>query len=273
VFNVLLFIDAPFGRFTPAKDSILLVDGIKAWIVMELVSPAFFLYTYVHSPLSKLSYGSPPSFALSNPANVFTSLFLIHYLNRALVSPLRTPSRSKAHIIVPLCGAFFNTINGSLMAAYLSSPSAISFLSRAYSRPIFWIGVVMWALGFVGNIVHDEILFNIRRKANAKGKSKDKTKGPQKEHYSIPHGLLYKYISYPNYFCEWIEWLGFALACSPLPDLSSGSAFLATVSPPFLFFLSEIFLMAPRAIKGHLWYKSRFPDYPKERKAVVPFLF
>jgi len=273
LFNVLLFIDAPFGRFTPEKNSIFLVDGIKAWIVMELVSPISFLYTYAHSPLSKLSFGFPPPLALSNPANLLTSLFLIHYFNRALVSPLRTPSRSKSHLIVPLFAVFFNIINGTLMAAYLSSPSAIEFLSAAYSRPTFWIGVVVWAAGFVGNIIHDEILFNIRRKANAKGQSKDKYNSSQKEHYSIPHGLLYEYISYPNYFCEWIEWLGFALASSPLPDFSSGSAFLATASPSFLFFIAEICLMAPRAFKGHLWYKSRFPDYPKRRKAVIPFMF
>jgi 3-oxo-5-alpha-steroid 4-dehydrogenase 1 len=170
---------------------------------MELVSPISFVYTYAHSPLSKLSFGSPPPLALSNPANVFCSLFLIHYFNRALVSPLRTPSRSKAHLIVPLSAVFFNIINGILMAAYLSSPSAIEFLSVAYGRSTFWIGVVMWAAGFVGNIVHDEILFNIRREVGAKGKSKDKDNGSQKEHYSIPHGLLYEYISYPNYFCEW----------------------------------------------------------------------
>lgn len=60
----------------------------------------------------------------------------------------------------------------------------------------------MWGLGFVGNVVHDEILFNIRRKATAKGKAKE-SMGVKKEHYAIPHGLLYEYLSYPNYFCEW----------------------------------------------------------------------
>lgn len=173
---------------------------------MELISPVTFLYTYLHSPLSKAAYGSSPPLTLSNPANVFASLFLIHYLNRAIISPLRTPSRSKSHLIVPLAAAFFNVINGGLMAAYLSSPPVIAFLSTAYSRPIFWIGVLMWGLGLIGNVVHDEILFNIRRKAAAKGKAKDtaddKT-AAKKEHYAIPHGLLYKYLSYPNYFCEW----------------------------------------------------------------------
>ena len=64
--------------------------------------------------------------------------------------------------------------------------------------------------------IGDEILFDIRRKAASE---KKKTSSPQKEqeHYAIPHGYLYTYISYPNYLCEWLEWLGFALAAAPLP--------------------------------------------------------
>ena len=84
---------------------------------------------------------------------------------------------------------------------------------------------------------------------------------------------MYKYISYPNYFCEWMEWLGFALAASPLPSFESWAAFLATITPPFLFFLAEVVTMMPRAVRGHQWYHTKFPNYPKERKAVIPFIF
>lgn len=104
---------------------------------------------------------------------------------------------------------------------------------------------------------------------DANGQKKKKSKG---EHYAIPHGLLYRFISYPNYFCEWAEWLGFAVAASPAPSVASLSLFVATVSPPWLFVFSEVLLMLPRAWKGHKWYHSRFADYPKEREAVIPFL-
>ncbi|KAH9000909.1 hypothetical protein EDB86DRAFT_2778984, partial [Lactarius hatsudake] len=36
--------DAPFGKFA-TPDSVLSVDGVKSWIVMELVSPLAFLVT------------------------------------------------------------------------------------------------------------------------------------------------------------------------------------------------------------------------------------
>ena len=225
---------------------------------MELVSPITFLYSFNKAPLS--IQPSVPSLHPSSPSGLMGLLFLIHYANRAVISPLRTPSRSKAHIIVPLCAITFNTINGTLMGSYLTSSGAQTSLQGAFSRPSFWFGVTLWALGFVGNILHDEILLRIRR--NVKKKSDD-----EKQHYAIPYGYLYKYISYPNYFCEWVEWLGFALAAAPFPGVS-----LTTATPPWLFIASEVFLMAPRAVQGHAWYHRKFKDYPKERRAVIPFI-
>jgi 3-oxo-5-alpha-steroid 4-dehydrogenase 1 len=132
----------------------------------------------------------------------------------------------------------------------------------ALHSPIFWIGIVIWALGFMGNIYSDEILYDLRRP------NKD---GSSKPRYSVPHGFLYSKpfggISFPAYFCEWIEWSGFALAATCLtmaPALpvagaigeavhakqslinASGAAFsflrnrdlLAT--PPFLFIYAEV---------------------------------
>ena len=295
---VLFLINAPFGRFSPKSDSIFLVDGITSWIIMELVSPIAFLACFFSSPIS---YYRPNLPELATPQTLLAALFLIHYTNRALISPLRTPSRSKSHLIVPLCAIFFNIINGSLMGSFLSSPYARIFLnsSLTYERPSFYIGLALWAIGFAGNIAHDEILLDIRRKANAKGKGKepqptvDGKPGRVEEYYAIPQGLLYRFVSYPNYLCEWVEWLGFALAAAPFPveftfstlvSLFSWETWVSIVQepshmfapnllPPYIFLLSEVLLMLPRAYKGHLWYKQKFGDrYPKERKAVVPFI-
>jgi 3-oxo-5-alpha-steroid 4-dehydrogenase 1 len=243
-------------------------------MAMELVSPFTFIYTYLSSPLSPFRVDTSPPLSIYNPPAFLAGLFLIHYTNRAVLSPLRTPSRSKSHVIVVLAGTLFNVVNGPLFGAYLSSPECRSYLTGAYQRPRFWFGVLVWAAGCIGNIAHDEILLNIRRKKQAE----DAKRTPQQiakkrgEHYAVPHGLLYKYISYPNYFCEWLEWLGFALAASPLPSFEGLGPFLATITPPFLFFVAEVFTMTPRAVRGHQWYQRKFSNYPKQRKAVVPFL-
>ena len=250
---------------------------------MELVSPLTFIYTFYTSPLTYNLPSYTPHLSLSQPSLpplILTAFFLTHYLNRAIISPLRAPSRSKSHIIVPLFAVGFNLVNGFLIGAYLSSPTARAYLGAmgGLRSARLWAGLALAGVGFVGNVLHDEILFDIRRKAKAKGKAKAPSPPPkdapssQKEHYAIPHGLLYSYISYPNYLCEWLEWLGFALAASPLPSLASPEMFVMTITPPWLFLVSEVVLMLPRALKGHQWYRERFEGYPEGRKAVVPFL-
>ncbi|KAI0287179.1 hypothetical protein BC826DRAFT_1093440 [Russula brevipes] len=272
--------DAPFGRFA-TPDSVLSIDGTKSWIVMELVSPLSFLLTaYLHpfspTPLPLPSLARP---ALGiEPQSVFAALYLVHYFNRALVSPLRSPSRSRSHLVVVTSGIVFNAPNGFLLAAFLSSASTAAYLSDAPHSPRFWAGLALWAAGFVGN-----------------AKELEDGKRARQPHYAIPHGGLYSLVSFPNYLCEWIEWFGFALAASPLPDLAllpgmrallaagSGaqfaeighllSPFVDSLSPPWAFFFIEILAMAPRAIRGHRWYHERFKEsYPRERRAVVPWL-
>ncbi|TFL07148.1 hypothetical protein BDV98DRAFT_557346 [Pterulicium gracile] len=221
---------------------------------------------------------------------LLVAAYYVHYLNRALISPLRTPSRSKSHLAVVLAAVSFNIFNGSMLGSYLVSPYAKVFAATV-SPLRFYAGLSLWALGFVGNIAHDEILLNIRRKAKSKGKAKapeeqDPSGKDKKEHYDIPHGLLYTFISYPNYFCEWAEWLGFALAAAPIPPLNHLAQllnplhaanlepylFAPLLTPPWIFLITEITTMLPRAWKGHKWYHQTFPHYPKERKVVVPFV-
>ena len=332
---VLLFlVDAPFGRFAGTNhrhgrhpvgffnSSLFIVDGLRSWIVMELVAPLTFIYALFKSPLSFYKVPLPDAFS---PQGVLITLFLIHYANRALINPLRTPSRSTSHVIVPIAGIIFNLANGYMLGSYLSSPYARIYLGGqwAFDRTSFRVGILLWVVGFVGNVAHDEILLQLRKRAaerkardekeaeddDKKGKKKEGTVTEKKtpsagEYYGIPRGLLYDFISYPNYFCEWVEWIGFALAAAPFPihvDTSSVAAFqtsaLSTLRsivspwawknaivfpayafapmlpPPWVFVLAEIALMLPRAYKGHLWYKERFGvAYPKERKAVIPFV-
>lgn len=242
-------------------------------MVMELVSPLTFTYTYLKH--------APRPFSLDT-STILAAAFLLHYLNRALISPLRTPSRSKAHFIVPLFGISFNLMNGYLQGAFL----ATSPLPLTRPRPAVVLGLSLWALGLAGNIYHDEILLDVRRNTRYKG-------GP--EVYSIPRGGLYSWVSYPNYLCEWVEWAGFAWAAAP-PPWSLSALLLSLLSLPFrdlrfsrlmfdlgswhptypapyAFLLAEICTMLPRAHRGHRWYRRKFGiRYPKERWAILPGL-
>jgi 3-oxo-5-alpha-steroid 4-dehydrogenase 1 len=57
-------------------------------------------------------------------------------------------------------------------------------------------------------VYHDEILNDLRRPPQqrlfkAADLAEDEDKRAIKGHYAIPHGGLFRYVSFPNYFCEW----------------------------------------------------------------------
>ena len=60
----------------------------------------------------------------------------------------------------------------------------------------------------------------------------------------------------PNYLGEIIEWAGFAIATWSLPGLA--------------FALMTAANLVPRAGANWLWYRRTFPEYPPERKALIP---
>ena len=62
-----------------------------------------------------------------------------------------------------------------------------------------------------------------------------------------------------NYFGEIVEWSGYALAARRL----------APAAFAFFTFANT----APRAYHHHLWYRAKFEDYPKARKAVLPYIW
>ncbi|SNX85703.1 probable steroid 5alpha-reductase [Melanopsichium pennsylvanicum] len=170
----------------------------------------------------------------------------------------------------------------------LEAPGLIS--NHVWKSPLWYLGLAGWAIGFAGNVMHDEILMDIRRpnkrqqqqkkEKNKKGNDDlDVGKGKSARRYSIPRGGLFEYISFPNYLCEWFEWFSFAFAALySLPifaHLTTKDAIATALStPPFLFPFVLVCLMAPRATNGHKWYKKTFGvNFPRNRKAIIPFIF
>lgn len=97
---------------------------------------------------------------------------------------------------------------------------------------------------FYYNYISDGILINLRK--------------PGETGYKIPKGFLFRFISCPNHFGEMLEWFGFMLM---IWNLAGVSFFIWTVSN-----------LLPRALHHHKWYLQHFTDYPKDRKAVFPYI-
>ncbi|XP_060582920.1 3-oxo-5-alpha-steroid 4-dehydrogenase 1-like isoform X2 [Ruditapes philippinarum] len=79
--------------------------------------------------------------------------------------------------------------------------------------------------------------------------------------FNKPHflfGGMFTYVSGANFFGEMLEWTGFALAAWSIPSLA--------------FTVFTCCNLGPRALHHHRYYKEKFEDYPKTRKALIPFI-
>jgi 3-oxo-5-alpha-steroid 4-dehydrogenase 1 len=207
-----------------------MIPSQLGWVIMEIMSPIMIGYFFLTGPIEK-----------SLVSYIFLILWLGHYLNRGIIYPIRQKNPSKMPFLIIFLALMFNTINGFINGYYLGFIQAYP-LEYVYEWN-FILGIILFFVGATINIKSDNILLRLR--SNKKG-------------YHIPHGFMYKYVSYPNYLGEIIEWFAFALMTWSLAGLS--------------FAIWTIANLIPRAIAGHKWYNKTFENYPKNRKAILPHL-
>ena len=171
---------------------------------------------------------------------IFLFIWSIHYINRSIIWPFLIDKNGSMPLVVAILAFIFNVFNASFHGFwffFMDNQYDISWLLNSN----FLIGLCIFILGMAINIHSDRILLNISK---------------EEKGYQIPYGGFYKWVSSPNYFGEIIEWIGWAIMTWSL----SG----------FVFALWTIFNLLPRALKHHAWYKDKFDNYPKDRKAIIP---
>ncbi|KAF2100844.1 3-oxo-5-alpha-steroid 4-dehydrogenase [Rhizodiscina lignyota] len=236
------------------------IPGKWAWVTME--APGFLTLLYCMYSLPKqLGVESLP-WANWTMAGMFT----IHYLYRAILSPLvLNPSMSPIHPLVWALAISFQLLNALSLGGWLAGygPTTINDWSgRLYTIEA---GIVIWGWGLLANMYHDDDLREIRRAAQRRAEKKAKEEGKPVENvekvYMLPKNGLFYYVLYPHYLCEWIEWCGFWIvggwACAPART----------------FVVNEIATMLPRALSGWDWYVEKFGrEKVGKRKAIIPGL-
>lgn len=204
-----------------------------AWILME--SPAVLLFA--------LFYSLGPNRFKAAPL-VLLSLWMLHYVYRAFIFPFRMRiSDKKVPILIPTLAIGFNTINAYINAVWIGALG--NYETSWFTDPRFLVGTLLFLGGRQLNIQSDAILMNLRK--------------PGESGYKIPYGGGYRWVSAPNYMGEIIQWFGWAI-------LTWSTAGLA-------FAVYTVANLAPRARTHHAWYQEKFKDYPKERKALLPYLW
>ncbi|KAM6972583.1 3-oxo-5-alpha-steroid 4-dehydrogenase 2a [Aplochiton taeniatus] len=167
--------------------------------------------------------------------------FCMHYFQRTFIYSLMTKGRSSPLYIV-ISAIIFCSCNGFLQGHYLLHCATYDGTWLTNIR--LAIGLILFFIGMAINIHSDHILRCLRK--------------PGEIVYRIPKGGMFEYVSGANFFGEILEWCGYAIATWSLPTFS------------FAFF--TMCSIGPRAYHHHRFYRERFDDYPKFRKAVIPYI-
>jgi 3-oxo-5-alpha-steroid 4-dehydrogenase 1 len=264
-FLLLMFVPAPYGRFASSPSASFYSLGFPAlpsrvaWLLQEV--PSFVC--------AAIAWYLPGGARGVSRQTVLLALYLIHYFQRSFIFPLLIKGGKPTPFGVFLMALLFCLANGTMQGAYLAHGASWGAESEGLASPRFLVGTALWALGFAINLHSDAILRGLRKGAN------DKT-------YHIPRGGAFELVSGANFFGEILEWAGFAIAAyTPLaPSLPLLAAAAATpvlgvlCAPPCAFAFFTFCNIAPRGAQHHAWYISKFgSDYPRSRRAVLPFLW
>lgn len=203
------------------------------WVVME--SPAVLAFLLFYLAGSHRAHPAPLA---------LLALWQTHYVYRAFFFPFAMRADGKRMPVVVAAMAFaFNVLNAWINARWISELG--DYPEAWLVEPRFIIGAAVFLVGLGTNVRANRRLMALR--------------GPGETGYKIPRGGMHEWVSSPNYLGEIVEWLGWAIATWSLPGLA--------------FAVFTIANLGPRAIHHHEWYRRTFPEYPRRRKALIPFLY
>lgn len=233
VFVALFFITAPYGRFTRHGFGPTLGSRL-GWMLMESPSAVLMVvFFFLGDRTHNLA------------AWAFLLIWESHYLHRAFIYPFQIAGgRKRMTVLTVLMAVVFNTGNCYLNGRYLfalSPPLPNDWLADFR----FIMGLGLFVFGYVVNKRSDAALRSLRQDGGRE--------------YGIPRGGLFERVSCANYLGELVLWTGWAvLTWSP-----GGLVFAVWTAANLL----------PRARSIHRWYREHFPEYPPNRKAMIPFVF
>lgn len=234
-FIILFFITAHYGRHIRNNFKLIIVSDKIGWIIEEFPTIIISVYyTYYYIILTeKINYIKL----------VMIGFYYCHYLHRSIIYPINLFTNSrKMPIDIVLMGSTFNFFNSIMInrSIFIFSDYTVE---NVYNFT-FLFGCSIFLIGMYINIYHDYYILSEKKRLNGA--------------YFIPDVFLFNYICSPNYLGEIIEWIGFAIATKTLSGM--------------IFFISTFSNLFPRAISHLKWYREKFKEFPKNRKAIIPFL-
>jgi very-long-chain enoyl-CoA reductase len=167
-----------------------------------------------------------------------------HYLKRELETLFIHRFSSET---MPIKNLFINcthywVIFGTLVGYFLMHPK--------YTEPTYipmnlkYVLIVAFAFFQLMNFLCHNELKNLRK--------------PGTTERGIPKGYGFGMVSCANYMWESLVWTSYSV--------------LTGCTTSYLFLIFSAYQMTEWALKKHKRYQADFPDYPKERKAIIPYV-
>lgn len=211
------------------------IDERKGWLIFE--APQWFSFAIVFWLTAAATNLNPATYVLFG-------LWQCHYIYRALIYPMRMKASNKRLPMETVYfGLVFNSANGFINAYAVGHMEHLA-TAAWLSDPRFIVGLVVAVSGWIINFHSDSVLINLRK--------------PGETGYKIPNGGMFRFVSAANYFGEIVLWTGWAM--------------MSWTPAGLVFAFFTICNLGPRAVSHHRWYRETFPDYPGNRKALIPGL-
>lgn len=175
--------------------------------------------------------------------NIVVALWGAHYVHRTLVWPwtVQRPDRT-VPLVLCLSGLSFNVVNGVLLGWFMAWVA--NYPPGWLLDPRFLVGGTLMLAGAALNVWSDYHIAGTRQAASGV--------------YVIPRGGAFEHLSCPNLLGEIMEWTGLAVLTWCIPALG--------------FALWTAANLVPRALWRHRWYQETFSDYPRSRRAILPWV-
>ena len=127
----------------------------------------------------------------------------------------------------------------------------ICFNSKGWSA-VEWVGIFIWAIGFMGESAADQQLKNFKADPRKKG--------------NVCEAGLWYYSRHPNYFFEWVMWVGYFVMA-----LSTPWGWIAIIAPllmlHFLLNVSGVPLAEEQSLRSR---GERFKEYQRTTSVFIP---
>ncbi|KAL4237174.1 hypothetical protein ACF0H5_005554 [Mactra antiquata] len=180
--------------------------------------------------------------------NIAAACWSFHYAKRLLETVF---VHRFSHATMPIMNIFRNSSYywgfAALVAYFVNHPL---YTTPSYGDLQIYSGLGLFAFSELGNLsIH--LAFKRLRPAGSKVRKIPYPCGN-------PFTQLFSFVSCPNYTYEVLAWVGFSVMTQCLPAA--------------LFTICGFYQMTVWAIGKHKNYRKEFPNYPKGRKSIVPFL-